>query len=185
MIVVLLAAAAGCSSGAIGPTATAPLEHGRATRIEGDTPRGGRCERGDGERAADPGCAIPPDVPAQAGNLNVLGSALTTCSEAPLTGFRRTGRCETGPEDRGVHVVCAEMTDAFLEFTRGRGNDLSTPRPEYRFPGLRPGDRWCLCASRWAEADAAGVAPPVILEATDDAALRTLRREALEARAAR
>ncbi|MEM9189507.1 MAG: DUF2237 domain-containing protein [Myxococcota bacterium] len=111
------------------------------------------------------------------GNLNVIGSELTTCSEAPLTGFRRTGRCETGPADRGAHVVCAEMTEEFLTFTAARGNDLSTPLPRYGFPGLHPGDRWCLCASRWAEAEHEGVAPPVDLRATDDAALQYVRRE--------
>lgn len=95
---------------------------------------------------------------------NVLGEELESCSTDPLTGFYRTGCCETGGDDAGVHTVCAEMTDEFLRFSIQRGNDLSTPRPG--FPGLRPGDRWCLCASRWAEALAAGVAPPVVLEAT-------------------
>jgi uncharacterized protein (DUF2237 family) len=107
---------------------------------------------------------------------NVLGGALQPCSPpgvsgAPLTGFYRTGCCETGPEDRGSHTVCAVMTEAFLAFTRAQGNDLSTPRPEYGFPGLQPGDRWCLCAGRWAEALAAGQAPAVVLEATHELAL--------------
>ncbi|MEM9861455.1 MAG: DUF2237 domain-containing protein [Myxococcota bacterium] len=133
--------------------------------------------------APDPGCAIPPEVEPEAGARNVLGSALGVCSNAPLTGFRRSGRCETGAADRGVHVVCAEMTDAFLEFTAGRGNDLSTPRPEFRFPGLRAGDRWCLCASRWVEAEERGVAPPVVLTATDEVALRYAERGVYEANA--
>jgi len=105
---------------------------------------------------------------------NVLGGALRACSTDPKTGFYRTGRCETGPEDRGRHVVCAEMTEAFLRFTKSKGNDLSTPRPEWNFPGLEPGDRWCLCAVRWQEALEAGVAPPVVLAATHENALEIL-----------
>lgn len=97
---------------------------------------------------------------------NVLGTELQPCSTAPLTGFYRTGCCDTGPEDVGVHVVCAVMTDEFLSFTAAQGNDLSTPRPEYGFAGLTAGDQWCLCAARWAEALEAGVAPPVVLEGT-------------------
>lgn len=104
-------------------------------------------------------------------DLNVLGGPLASCSTAPLTGFYRDGCCNTGPEDRGLHVVCAVMTVGFLAFSRDRGNDLSTPRPEYRFPGLKPGDRWCLCAARWREAEEAGLAPPVVLEATHEATL--------------
>ncbi len=103
---------------------------------------------------------------------NVLGQPLVACSLAPLTGFFRDGCCSTGPSDAGRHVVCAVMTEDFLNFSKARGNDLSTPRPEYRFPGLRPGDRWCLCALRWKEAFEAGKAPKVILEATHEAALR-------------
>lgn len=102
---------------------------------------------------------------------NVLGGTLKNCSTDPLTGFTRTGCCETGPEDVGSHTVCAVMTDAFLAFSRGQGNDLSTPRPEFGFPGLRPGDHWCLCAPRWQEAFAAGMAPKVVLEATHMGAL--------------
>lgn len=98
-----------------------------------------------------------------------------------MTGVYRDGRCATGPDDHGVHVVCAKITDEFLRFTAARGNDLVTPARG--FPGLHAGDRWCLCAARWAEAEAAGVAPPVILEATDSAGLRTLTRRALEAHA--
>ncbi len=89
-----------------------------------------------------------------------------------MTGWTREGLCTTGPGDNGVHVVCAEMTEEFLAFTKDRGNDLSTPHPQARFPGLAAGDRWCLCASRWAEADAAGVAPTPVLDATHEAALR-------------
>lgn len=110
---------------------------------------------------------------------NVLGGPLSTCGTNPLTGFRRTGCCDTGPDDLGVHVVCAQVTAEFLAFSRSRGNDLVTPRPEYGFAGLKPGDRWCLCASRWQEALEAGVAPPVVLAATHEAALEIVRREDL------
>jgi uncharacterized protein (DUF2237 family) len=95
---------------------------------------------------------------------NVLGGELQSCGTDPMTGFYRDGCCETGAEDGGVHTVCAVVTAEFLEFSKEAGNDLMTPGPG--FPGLRPGDRWCLCASRWAEAREAGVAPPVVLEAT-------------------
>lgn len=101
----------------------------------------------------------------------------------PLTGFYRDGCCNTGPEDVGSHTVCAQMTDAFLAFSARAGNDLSTPRPEYGFPGLRAGDRWCLCASRWLQAYRAGMAPPVVLSATHEAALLIVPREALLAHA--
>jgi uncharacterized protein (DUF2237 family) len=102
---------------------------------------------------------------------NVLGGELQECSRAPLTGFYRDGCCNTGRDDRGVHVVCARVTAEFLAFSKAAGNDLSTPRPEFSFPGLEPGDQWCLCAGRWAEALRAGVAPPVVLEATHISAL--------------
>ncbi len=102
---------------------------------------------------------------------NVLGGELQTCSTDPLTGFFRDGCCNTGAGDVGVHVVCARVTEAFLEFSRAEGNDLSTPRPEFGFAGLQPGDQWCLCASRWKDAYDAGVAPPVVLEATHAAIL--------------
>ena len=116
---------------------------------------------------------------------NVLGTPLRTCSTDPMTGFFRTGCCDTGADDVGLHVVCAEMTADFLHFSASRGNDLSTPNPWFGFPGLRPGDRWCLCASRWKEALEAGVAPPVVLEATHMAALEfvdldDLKRHALD-----
>ncbi|MFM7469011.1 MAG: DUF2237 family protein [Vampirovibrionales bacterium] len=97
---------------------------------------------------------------------NVFGQSLIPCSWMPMTGFFRDGCCNTGPEDTGLHLVCAEMTEAFLEFSKARGNDLSTPRPEYQFPGLKPGDRWCLCALRWKEAYEVGKAPKLVLEAT-------------------
>jgi uncharacterized protein len=105
---------------------------------------------------------------------NVFGEALVVCSIAPLTGYYRDGCCETGEDDAGTHTVCAVMTDAFLHFSRTKGNDLITPIPEYGFPGLKAGDRWCLCASRWMEAYIADVAPPVILEATHEKTLEYL-----------
>ncbi|HVK15949.1 MAG TPA: DUF2237 domain-containing protein [Fimbriiglobus sp.] len=116
---------------------------------------------------------------------NVLGTPLRTCSTDPMTGFFRTGCCDTGADDLGLHIVCAEMTADFLMFSASRGNDLSTPNPWFGFPGLRPGDRWCLCASRWKEALDAGAAPPVVLEATHMAALEfvdldDLKRHALD-----
>ena len=110
---------------------------------------------------------------------NVLGGDLVPCSRAPMTGFYRDGCCESGPDDLGTHVVCAVMTADFLAFSRARGNDLSTPRPEFRFPGLRPRDRWCLCLDRWAEAYASGVAPDVVLEATHEKALAVVGLDAL------
>ena len=123
---------------------------------------------------------MPLDAARPNKSLNVLGGVLETCSLDPMTGFTRTGCCETGPDDLGSHTVCAEVTAEFLAFSRARGNDLSTPRPEYRFPGLKPGDRWCLCATRWAEALAAGVAPPVVLESTHASALRFVTMAQLE-----
>jgi uncharacterized protein (DUF2237 family) len=115
---------------------------------------------------------------------NVLGTDLEPCGFDPLTGFYRDGCCETGAEDVGVHVVCAEMTAEFLAFSAAAGNDLSTPRPEHGFAGLEPGDRWCLCASRWQEAFDAGVAPPVHLAATHASASEWCSVEALRAHAA-
>jgi uncharacterized protein (DUF2237 family) len=112
---------------------------------------------------------------------NVLGTRLESCCTDPMTGFYRTGSCDTGPEDLGRHVVCAVMTERFLAFSVADGNDLSTPRPEWGFPGLKPGDRWCVCASRWADAEAAGEAPPVVLEATHSAALEVIPLETLKA----
>ena len=102
---------------------------------------------------------------------NVLGSELKPCGTEPMTGFFRDGCCNTSGDDHGVHTVCAEVTEEFLHFSKEAGNDLSTPRPEFAFPGLRPGDRWCLCAARWAEAAEAGKAPRVVLEATHERTL--------------
>ena len=111
---------------------------------------------------------------------NILGGPLATCGTSPATGFYRDGCCNTGPDDAGSHTVCAVMTAEFLIFTKQVGNDLSTPRPEHNFPGLQPGDRWCLCASRWKEAHDAGAAPKVVPEACHEAALRVVTKEALE-----
>jgi uncharacterized protein (DUF2237 family) len=102
---------------------------------------------------------------------NVLGGELEPCSRNPLTGFFRNGCCETGPDDLGLHTVCAVMTERFLAYSKSVGNDLSTPQPAYHFPGLKPGDRWCLCAPRWKEALDDGEAPPVVLEATHEETL--------------
>lgn len=121
---------------------------------------------------------VPSALPAA---RNAEGGPLALCSTQPLTGWRRDGYCSTDEADRGTHVVCAEVTQRFLDFTRSRGNDLSTPRPEHRFAGLRPGDRWCLCALRWREALDAGVAPPVILQATHPRALSFVSAESLRA----
>jgi len=103
---------------------------------------------------------------------NVLGGLLQVCGVSPLTGFARDGICHTGLQDIGSHTVCVQMTAAFLDYSLQRGNDLVTPVPEYDFPGLKAGDRWCVCAARWLEAAEAGVAPPVILDATHERALR-------------
>ena len=118
------------------------------------------------------------------GTRNVLGMPLETCSLEPRTGWFRDGCCETGPDDRGRHIVCAVVTEEFLTFSKAQGNDLSTPRPEYNFPGLKPGDRWCLCLDRWREAHAAGMAPEVVLEATHEIALERVTLETLKAFAA-
>ena len=111
---------------------------------------------------------------------NVLGGRLEPCSDEPRTGFYRDGCCNTGPEDLGLHVVCARMTAKFLAFSKAHGNDLSTPHPEFGFPGLKPGDRWCVCAGRWREALEAGVAPPVVLSATHEEALAVVPLEDLK-----
>jgi uncharacterized protein (DUF2237 family) len=125
-----------------------------------------------------------PTPPKPKPQKNVLGGELKSCSEQPLTGFFRDGCCNTGPHDTGAHTVCAELTAEFLQFSKNAGNDLSTPRPEYEFPGLNPGDRWCLCAARWVEAFEAGAAPRVVLESTHERTLEyvplaTLRRFAI------
>ncbi|HMP03218.1 MAG TPA: DUF2237 domain-containing protein [Gemmatales bacterium] len=114
---------------------------------------------------------------------NVLGTPLALCCLEPRTGFYRNGRCDTGPEDMGLHLVCARVTAEFLAFSRERGNDLSTPTPMFNFPGLKPGDCWCLCVERWKEALEAGVAPPVRLEATHISALEFVTLEELQAHA--
>lgn len=113
--------------------------------------------------------------------MNVLGGVLQSCCTNPVTGFYRDGYCHTGPNDVGVHVVCAQVTAEFLAFSQEQGNDLSTPRPEFHFPGLKPGDRWCLCADRWQEALDAGKAPPVVLASTHVAALEFIDLEDLMA----
>ncbi len=115
--------------------------------------------------------------------LNVLGSALVACCTSPVTGFYRDGYCHTGPQDRGSHTVCVRLNAEFLAFSKRTGNDLSTPRPEYGFAGLKPGDRWCVCVSRWEEAFLAGVAPPVVLEATHERALEVVTLDELQAHA--
>jgi uncharacterized protein (DUF2237 family) len=111
---------------------------------------------------------------------NVLGGPLLPCSISPRTGFYRDGCCNTGPEDLGLHVVCAEVTAEFLRFARSRGNDLITPVPELGFPGLEPGDRWCVCAATWREAFEAGVASPVVLAATNEETLAVIPLDALK-----
>lgn len=112
--------------------------------------------------------------------LNVLGEPLQSCCTDPMTGFYRSGSCETGPQDFGAHVVCAEVNAEFLAFSKSRGNDLSTPQPDFGFPGLKPGDRWCLCAARWVEAQEAGMAPPVKLTATHERVLEFISFEVLK-----
>lgn len=114
---------------------------------------------------------------------NVLGQALVSCCTDPMTGWFRDGTCRTAADDLGQHVVCAEMTAEFLEFSRSRGNDLSTPAPHTGFPGLVAGDRWCLCAARWREALEAGVAPPIVLAASEESALTVVSLDDLKAHA--
>src|SRR5262245_33713468 len=114
---------------------------------------------------------------------NVMGGPLAVCCTSPMTGFYRTGCCETGPDDLGSHTVCAQLTAEFLAFSRQAGNDLSTPVPAHGFPGRKPGDRWCRCAARWKEALDAGVAPPVVLAATHELALRVVTLDELRAHA--
>lgn len=111
---------------------------------------------------------------------NVYGDPLECCCTDPMTGYFRDGHCHTNEMDYGTHIVCAEMTDAFLQYSKSKGNDLITPRPEFRFPGLKAGDHWCLCISRWMEAKAAGVAPPINLRATESSALKYCSLEELE-----
>jgi len=110
---------------------------------------------------------------------NVLGTPLEPCSHDPITGFYRNGCCDTGREDVGLHIVCVQVTDEFLKFSKRVGNDLSTPVPDFEFPGLQSGDRWCLCVERWQQALEAGVAPPVVLEATHMSTLEFVSLEDL------
>jgi uncharacterized protein (DUF2237 family) len=112
--------------------------------------------------------------------LNVLGEPLLPCSDNPVTGFFRDGCCNTSSEDIGLHAVCVRVTREFLEFSQFSGNDLSTPLPEFGFPGLKPGDQWCLCAARWQEALEAGAAPRVVLQATHAAALKVVKLQDLK-----
>ena len=119
------------------------------------------------------------DQPEKFPALNVLDQPLIPCSFEPLTGYYRDGCCDTGPQDHGSHTVCTEVTDEFLQFSASRGNDLTTPVPDFNFPGLVAGDNWCLCAARWKEAWQAGCAPGVVLHATNKAALRIVALEEL------
>ncbi|HJV93002.1 MAG TPA: DUF2237 domain-containing protein, partial [Azonexus sp.] len=120
------------------------------------------------------------DLPGRGSQLNVLGGPLLTCSDQPVTGFFRDGCCNTSEDDFGSHTVCVVLTAEFLEFSKASGNDLSTPHPEFDFPGLRPGQRWCLCAARWLQAYQAGQAPRVALNSTNQAALEIVPLEALK-----
>ncbi len=115
---------------------------------------------------------------------NVLGTSLRTCSRSPLTGFFRNGCCETDEEDAGEHTACTRLTEEFLEFSKKAGNDLSTPRPEFGFAGLKPGEQWCVCAARWVEAYQAGIFAPLVLEATHESLLDFLPLEELKKHAA-
>jgi hypothetical protein len=112
-------------------------------------------------------------------DTNVFGEPLEVCGSDPVTGYARTGCCESGDYDPGLHIICAVMTDEFLDFSYAHGNDLKTPHPEWNFPGLNAGDRWCLCAARWLEAHQAGVAPPVVLESTNEKMLDYISLEEL------
>jgi uncharacterized protein (DUF2237 family) len=127
---------------------------------------------------------MPRDADRPSSARNVLGGPLECCCTSPRTGFYRDGYCHTGPQDTGSHTVCAVMTDEFLSFSVRRGNDLVTPHPEFEFPGLKPGDHWCLCVSRWKEALDAGVAPKVLLTACHERALGVVTLEQLQAHAA-
>ena len=126
---------------------------------------------------------MPRDADRPSSARNVLGGPLIACCMEPRTGFFRDGHCHTGPQDLGSHTVCAQLTTEFLRFSVARGNDLVSPRPEFGFPGLGPGDRWCLCVARWAEALEAGVAPPVLLSATHERALDVVTLAQLQAHA--
>lgn len=122
---------------------------------------------------------------AATGSKNVLGQALQVCGLNPVTGFYRDGSCRTGPEDQALHTVCAVLTADFLLFTKSQGNDLSTPAPQWGFPGLKSGQHWCLCAARWLEAKNAGKAPPVVIEATQEKTLDLISLQLLKVKSAR
>lgn len=126
---------------------------------------------------------IPPPTAAQAAR-NVLGEPLQICGCEPMTGWWRDGNCRTDPSDAGLHTVCCVMTEGFLRYSRAQGNDLSTPRPAFRFPGLKPGDHWCVCASRWLQAHHDGLAPPVVLSACEERSLEVIPLELLQSCAA-
>jgi uncharacterized protein (DUF2237 family) len=132
------------------------------------------------KKNASPNACLAMPSSTESMSKNVLGTQLQACCTTTMTGFYRNGRCETGPNDAGVHVVCAQVTDAFLQYSKSRGNDLMTPFPAYGFAGLKAGDKWCLCASRWREAYEAGVAPPVFLASTHENALMFVSLEALQ-----
>jgi uncharacterized protein len=132
------------------------------------------------KKVASPNACLAMPSTTESVSKNVLGTQLQSCCTTTMTGFYRNGRCETGPNDAGVHVVCAQVTDAFLQYSKSQGNDLMTPFPAYGFAGLKAGDKWCLCASRWREAYEAGVAPPIFLESTHENALMFVTLDALK-----
>lgn len=144
---------------------------------------GKRVVRVDGPYSTVPKRKLQMPAVTTTGAKNVLGTPMESCSTKPLTGFFRTGCCDTGPGDVGLHLVCAVMTDEFLAFSKMRGNDLSTPKPEWGFPGLKSGDRWCLCVTRWKEAFEADMAPKVILESTHISSLEFVSLEELKTHA--
>lgn len=159
-----------CKSPEARPEAAAPSQPPKPQRPTGVTSPATSAEA----------CALPSSpVSSQASDKNIDDRPLEVCGTSPLTGFFRDGRCSTGADDTGVHVVCSEVTQAFLQFSKARGNDLLTPRGG--FQGLKPGDRWCLCAARWREANEAGVGPPVVIEATHQAAVSVVPATELRA----
>jgi uncharacterized protein len=132
------------------------------------------------KKSASPNACLAMPSSTESASKNVVGTQLQPCCTTTMTGFYRNGRCETGPNDAGVHVICAQVTDAFLQYSKANGNDLITPFPAYGFAGLKAGDKWCLCASRWRDAYEAGVAPPVFLASTHENALMFVSLEALK-----
>ena len=194
--VILLGAQAEPPRGSLSPVVQSARKHLRSGGIETPEepfetrPRAGllmkardECTLCHGTLSVIVGTSMESQRPTKTLDLNVLGLPLEPCCFAPQTGFYRDGYCRTGPQDSGRHIVCAEVTLEFLEFSQAAGNDLSTPMPAYGFPGLRAGDRWCLCALRWKEAFEAGCAPPVILEACNQRVLELISLEALQAHA--